>query len=579
MLIQMTKTQKKVFLNQLHPRLITFYYNLIKEEIGKVPINRYKQLLTLLRDFILIQREIVAASIIQRRFRLYIQRVREKCALQIQLCYHTSKARLVFKLKKAKRFFNRILCQKMLTTFIIWRNEIKLGIYKRKFVGLKSKVFKMWDAYAQSIIQFRRKIKARKTLIVCTPILNEWRAFTFQTRSVKLFILNLMLSRKKKYFNRVRSLVSLTQRSVQLQNWVRGINAKLVLRRLKLNAVAQSFAKNIIYISGQRASKEFKRRGAVALQKIIRSYRDRVGARQLRLNIEKTFVNTNVNWKRYVRKQGKLGIRRILIELNKDLFTCKKLPQLPSSNVGNSSKTVGKDVEKQKSANVSFAKNCFNKIDVHGVGRVPAIAAPQLFHSASLHLNHSETKLNCQLLTSADGEIHFQTFKSWLDNGVVYESSATPTKNRVGALTKIIRGAQLDAIRMLRKVGGNTKKRIKIREQLRRGQIDRQLFAWSTHNDLNKIFCLNCRKHFCFASDLLFRHLQLPPKVLLTECRPIELMRQFPFRCPTDSGLDKKTKEGFLVDLFGNTLIFEEVQRFSLKYPHAIHKLNTGGLL
>jgi len=74
-------------------------------------------------------------------------------------------------------------------------------------------------------------------------------------------------------------------------------------------------------------------------------------------------------------------------------------------------------------------------------------------------------------------------------------------------------------------------------------------------------------------------HLQIKPKELLKEFRPRQIMQQHKFSCPLFPGINPKSKKNYLQDVYANDLIFEELELLGERAPHALNRLNTGGLL
>ena len=115
-------------------------------------------------------------------------------------------------------------------------------------------------------------------------------------------------------------LVVVTRNSTRLQNFIRCVNAKYVLHRLKVKALAKHLSGSFIRTGGRQATTEIRRRGAVAMQKVTRGRMGRHWSKTYRTALTKTFQDTQNNWKRTTRLAGKLAIRNELVKLNTHIF-------------------------------------------------------------------------------------------------------------------------------------------------------------------------------------------------------------------------------------------------------------------
>ena len=573
MLLNQPAARRSIIIHEMKSSTLTFYKDILKQHYERKNARQQKRILALLRAIVVVQALKLSATIIQRNVRRYI-------------------AIGTFKMKTALRFFKRLLFQKLLRFFTIWRNEIKLWLYQKNMIGEKGLVFDKWCAYTKKIVTFKIKMKAALTLRHCPPVVTAWEVYTKKCIAVRTFVLKLIMGAKRRNFDRMVFLVVATRNSTRLQNFIRCVNAQYVLHRLKVKALATQLSGSFIRRGGRQATTEIRRRGAVALQKLMRGRMGRNWSKTYRTELTKTFQDIQHNWKRTTRLAGKLAIRNELVKLNTHIFEeeaksmgcLKRSPRRLASMATPTSDATHAHVDDFSDRKVydysggSIASAAFCEVDVHCVGRVPLSAAETLFKRANLHMNKSEAILNGSLLVQ-NGQIHRHTFEAFLKDGVVYEASTTPTELHVSTMTKIIRGRQLKAIRLLRLVNGERAKKRQERKAIRSAQLEGQLIAWKKHDDLNKIHCLQCRQHFMTSSELLLDHLQIQPKELLKEFRPRQIMQHHKFSCPLFPGINPKSKKNYLQDVYANDLIFEELELLGERAPHALNRLNTGGLL
>ena len=616
MLLNQPAARRSIIIHEMKSSTLTFYKDILKQHysshssLERKNARQQKRILALLRAIVVVQALKLSATIIQRNVRRYIAGVKQIEAQRIQCWWYTVEAIRTFQLTKALRFFNRLLFQKLLRFFTIWRNEIKLWLYQKNMIGEKGLVFDKWCAYTKKIVTFKIKMKAALTLRHCPPVVKAWEVYTKKCIAVRTFVLKLIMGAKRRNFDRMVLLVVATRTSTRLQNFIRCVNAQYVLHRLKVKALATQLSGSFIRMGGRQATTEIRRRGAVALQKVMRGRMGRLWSKTYRTELTKTFQDIQNNWKRTTRLAGKLAIRNALVKLNTHIFEeepksdtskttssnnvkesafgimgcLKRSPRRLASMATPTSDATHAHVDDFSDRKVydysggSIASAAFCEVDVHCVGRVPLSAAETLFKRANLHMNKSEAILNGSLLVQ-NGQIHRHTFEAFLKDGVVYEASTTPTELHVSTMTKIIRGRQLKAIRLLRLVNGERAKKRQERKAIRSAQLEGQLIAWKKHDDLNKIHCLQCRQHFMTSSELLLDHLQIKPKELLKEFRPRQIMQQHKFSCPLFPGINPKSKKNYLQDVYANDLIFEELELLGERAPHALNRLNTGGLL
>ena len=507
-------------LHRLPDAILSFYKNILQQYYCQLPIvdgkQQHKQqfqqqkcCLILLREIVYIQKNKIAARTIQRQVRLFVVRVKKYHALTIQCWFRQTQAVAKAKLSKAVKFLNRLTQHNLLKVLIKWHQEVQLLIYKRNNVGPKSLIFQRWLTYANNILQFKQKIRSKWLKTYGHPMLKGWRIYKNKAQSVRTFVLRIVMGQKKQCFDRIVFLVTATTNSLTLQCWVRCINAKIALRKLKIHQISQHIATRSVHSAGKLATVEFQRRGAVAVQKIFRSYSDRLYCKDYRQERLREFAQTNKKWKTAVRLAGILAIRKTLNKLNKNVFglqhrstkvqTSKAqqntkrhrwLPPLVKNRERDRDGDKDREEERGHTTGLTFAQKCFRSVDTHNVGIVPVTAAKILFQNAGLHMSKSEFDLNANLLSGSDGHISIATFEAFLKSGVIYEASNTPKQLHVGAFAKIIRGQQLHSIRMLRGLSGESTKRLEEREQLREAQLKAQLCVWET-TPLSPIYCLH----------------------------------------------------------------------------------------
>ena len=550
-----------------------------------------KSILFLLREIVTAQRLRIASTTIQRQFRLYMERRRRASVLIIQLWFHTYKAIARVKLKKALRFLRRLAQRKLLRLFTMWRTEVKLIVFKKKNLGPKKVYYWQWRNYVDEILTFKNKMKLRWIQQLCQPMMLGWREYTLKCIRVRRFVLKMIMSEKKRCLDDMKFLVIATKRSTQIDNWVRCMNARLLLRKLKINALAKKITDNVICVGGILVTTELKRRGAIAVQKIYRAYDGRFYAKEYREEVTKNFLKDDKGWVRSMLKSGQMGARETLHIMNENVLfrdgrtsvkTSKSPRRSPQGNGDGKSKGKGGGEGEDKGGErkqQNFARDRFAELDVHNVGHIPLTAAAALFDRSGLHLSTTEKEMTGSMIADQNNRIQVQAFAAFMNSGVVYESSTTPIEAHVSKFGAAVRGTQLHAIRMLRSVTGESKKRREERMTLKQGQICSQLDAWKKH-DLNQIYCLQCRTHFCFASELVLDHLKVAPSYLRDqEFNPNKIMKTFKFCCPLVPEMNEMTRERRLSCEFGNEIVFEEVHKFGMEHSHAHGRLNVGGLL
>ena len=541
-----------------------------------------KSILFLLREIVTAQRLRIASTTIQRQFRLYMERRRRASALIIQLWFHTYKAIARVKLKKALRFLRRLAQRKVVRLFTMWRTEVKLIVFKKNNLGPKKIYYWQWRNYVDEILTFKNKMKLRWIQQLCQPMMLEWREYTSKCIRVRRFVLKMIMSEKKRCLNDMKFLVVATKRSTQIDNWVRCMNARVLLRKLKINALAKKITGNVICVGGMLVTTELKRRGAIAVQKIYRAYDGRLYAKEYREEVTKNFLKDDKGWVRSMLRSGQMGAWETLQIMNeKVLFrdgrTSVKTSKSPRrSPQGNGGEGEGKGGGRKQQ---NFFRDRFAELDVHSLGHIPVTAASALFDLCGLHMSPCEKEMTGSLIADQNNRIQVQAFAAFMDSGVVYESSTTPIEAHVSKFGAAVRGTQLHAIRMLRSVTGESKKRREERMTLKQGQIRSQLDEWKKH-DLNQIYCLQCRTHFCFASELVLDHLKVAPSYLRDqEFNSNKIMKTFKFCCPLVPEMNEMTRERRLSCEFGNEIIFEQVHKFGMEHSHAHGRLNVGGLL
>ena len=571
-------------LHQLSMPMLSFYKDLLKTHYIHLHQHNagskrmYQSFLLLLREIVVAQRVKIAAKSIQRKVRKHLATRKYECALIIQCWRHTFVANARMKMQKALRFIRRMANRQLLKTLILWHKEARLSNYLRKNVGKKTNIFRKWCKYTDAILDFKAKMKARWMIRLNKPMLRAWWGYTKKIQSVRAFVLRIIMGEKRKILYTMKFFVIAKQKGTKLQNWMRCVNAKYKLFRLKVQALAKVISFRTIRTSGISVTIELRWRGAVAFQKIWRSYDDRIYSHEYRQTRIEEFNSTVIQWKKATKLAGEQAVDIKLDKLNNN----KKKSSTHSKRKSRKLRRLQSDDtirSNQKDNKRSFARLRFGELDAFKVGRIPLSAGGILFDRGGLHLSTTEKELTAGILATGEKQqIYVDDWEAFFDSGIVYESSTTPVSSHVSAIASAVRGSQLYAIRQLRVISGEASKRRQDRKALAEAQIEGQLEAWDQH-ELNKIFCLNCRRHFCFSTELLFTHLRLSPSVLRTEHRPDHLMKTHQFSCPFFPGITEKTKVGRLAQIFGNDILFSQVQKFGHKHAHAMDRLRVGGLL
>ena len=618
-LLLLRSKEARLILHQLSMPILYFYKDLLKNyhiqtqlRQNKLPKQMQRSILLLLREIVIAQRIKLASSTIQRLFRNYMLFKKHSSALTIQLWRHTVVACQRVKTVKALRFLRRLTNRHLLSILKKWHQEIKLLIYSRKNMGPKTKIFRNWKKHTAVIVEFKEKIRRRWLVRLNKPMLLGWWGYMKKAKSLREFIFKVIMGEKRNVLYKMHWFVVEKRRSIQLQNWVRCMKAYRILLRLKVHAFAKHIAATIVITGGRLATREIKRRGAVAMQKICRSYAGKKYARRYRVWRKKEFQNRILQWQKSTKHAGRKAVRKKLNELNESVFdpsvkkkkskkkrekknkkNRKKLPPLTIEEVEEEVRGRGKSlaynelsvlidgidgIDKKNKKKKSFARKMFEELDIFQVGEIPLVGASTLFSRAGMHLSKTEIQMTGNLLGGENQQINVNEFERFVNSNVVYESSTTPVGLHVSLLSSIVNGLGLNAIRKIRSVNGESTKRKKEQMALAEAQIDSQLKAWKRH-ELNQIYCLQCRTHFCFTTELLFGHLGLDGDDLRGEFRPNKIMKTHRFSCPFMAGKSEMKKARYLSEYYGNEIIYEVVNKYGKDHAHALSRLAVGGLL
>ena len=222
MLLNQPAARRSIIIHEMKSSTLTFYKDILKQHysshssLERKNARQQKRILALLRAIVVVQALKLSATIIQRNVRRYIAGVKQIEAQKIQCWWYTVQACATIRLTKALRFFKRLLFQKLLRFFTIWRNEIKLWLYQKNMIGEKGLVFDKWCAYTKKIVTFKIKMKAALTLRQCPPVVKAWEVYTKKCIAVRTFVLKLIMGAKRRNFDRMVLLVVATRTSTRL---------------------------------------------------------------------------------------------------------------------------------------------------------------------------------------------------------------------------------------------------------------------------------------------------------------------------------------------------------------------------